>query len=241
MLSIKVYGPALKGDDPRPLAVVRAVERSLPDLRLEWAVAEDHQVHHVSQRAEWLARAQNSGGFPMLCNNDEHWPVTVFGLGLSANSGPGGKALFEVQVELPMTEPVLAAAADLLGAVAVSANAFWGHATPFGASVEISGQTVHPHEPGSPPRGLPALKAPAQIHSPELPHRIGWLNYWSEATSRAIGLPESARDVGWISRPLEGGWLVQLTEAPLDLERPEHLASLRHAYERFPAIGGQSK
>jgi hypothetical protein len=33
--------------------------------------------------------------------------------------------------------------------------------------------------------------------------------------------------------------VVQLTEAPLDLDNPTHLDALKRAYERFPVIGGR--
>jgi hypothetical protein len=41
-------------------------------------------------------------------------------------------------------------------------------------------------------------------------------------------------------RTATGGWVVQLTDAPLDLDNPAHLNVLLRAYERFPEIGGRS-
>jgi hypothetical protein len=40
-------------------------------------------------------------------------------------------------------------------------------------------------------------------------------------------------------RTASGGWVVQLTEAPLDLDDRAHLDALKRAYERFPEIGGR--
>ncbi|HEX8441168.1 DUF5953 family protein, partial [Archangium sp.] len=37
-----------------------------------------------------------------------------------------------------------------------------------------------------------------------------------------------------------GGWVVGLTDAPLDLDNSAHLDALLRAYERFPVIGGRS-
>jgi hypothetical protein len=145
---------------------------------------------------------------------------------------------------LPLTVGGIAAAADVLEAVAEGARAFWGHATPFNAGVDIARQTKNwAANPQPPPRGLPALKLPEKIRSPEIPHRLGWLNYWSEAAARAIGFPDPARDAELLSRSrctATGGWVVRLTEAPLDLDNPAHLDALKRAYERFPEIGGRA-
>jgi len=105
-------------------------------------------------------------------------------------------------------------------------------------------QTVDPvRKPGVPPRGLPALRFPDSIRSPEIPRRLGWLNYWSAAAARAIGFPDPARDAELLPRSRRtatGGWVVRLTDAPLDLDNPAHLDALKRAYERFPEIGGRS-
>jgi hypothetical protein len=37
-----------------------------------------------------------------------------------------------------------------------------------------------------------------------------------------------------------GHQVVQLTEAPLDLDNPRHLNALKRAYERFPELGGRA-
>ena len=81
------------------------------------------------------------------------------------------------------------------------------------------------------------------MRSPEIPHRLGWLNYWSAASAPIIGFPDPARDAELLSRSrrtASGGWVVQLTDEPLDLDRPEHLDALKRTYERFPEIGGRS-
>ncbi|RKH00559.1 DUF5953 family protein [Corallococcus carmarthensis] len=41
-------------------------------------------------------------------------------------------------------------------------------------------------------------------------------------------------------RTASGGWVVQLIDAPLDLDNLAHLAALKRAYERFPEIGGRA-
>jgi Family of unknown function (DUF5953) len=243
-LNIHVYAPALVGDDSRPVAVAHAMERELPGLRLRWTVSDNHQLRPLPERDAWLAQAIRDGGFPLVCNNDESYPVMVSGAEESARFGPGGQALLEVSAELPLETSVLSAAAGMLEGIGEGARAFWGQATPFEAAVEISRQTRDPvRKPGVPPRGLPALKLSDQIRSPEIPQYLGWLNYWSAAAARAIGFPDMAHDAELLSRArrtASGGWVVQLTDAPLELDNLAHLDALKRAYERFPEIGGRS-
>ncbi|MCY1018903.1 DUF5953 family protein [Pyxidicoccus sp. MSG2] len=244
-LALAVYAPALVGNDGRPLAIVHGMERALPGLRLEWTISNEGQRIPVPQREAWLARGRSDGGgFPLLRNGDDDFRVTVTGLELLADSAPCGQAQLDVHVALPLTAEGIAAAADVLEAVAEGARAFWGHATPFKAAVDIARQTKNwTANPRPPPRGLPALKLPEKIRAPEIPHRLGWLNYWSDAAAQAIGFPDAARDAELLSRSRRtatGGWVVRLTDAPLDLDNPAHLNALLRAYERFPEIGGRS-
>ncbi|EPX62456.1 hypothetical protein D187_008644 [Cystobacter fuscus DSM 2262] len=115
---------------------------------------------------------------------------------------------------------------------------------PDGVAETVAQQFRHPGDaPHVPPEGLPSLKLPWDIPAPEIPHFLGWLNYWSAAAANAIGFPDPARDAEMLARSRRtatGGWVVRLTEAPLDLDNPAHLDALRRAYERFPEIGGRS-
>jgi hypothetical protein len=243
-LILIAYAPALVGNDGRALAIVLGMERAFPGLRLEWTVTEGRQLAAVPQRDGWLAEATKDGELPFLCNGDESYPVMISGLQNPASLSPGGQPLLDVHAKMPLDAAVVAAAMDVLEAVAEGARAYWGHATPDDAALDIAYQTAPTLEgPPSPRRGLPALKLPDKIHSPEIPHRLGWLNYWSAASARAIGFPDPARDADLLTRARRtaaGGWIVQLTDAPLDLDNPAHLDALKRAYERFPEIGGRS-
>ena len=242
-LGLIVYAPALEGDDGRPLAVVHGMERALPGLRLGWKISDEGQRIPLPDRDAFLAREMKEGGFPLLRNGDDNFRVTVTGWALPADSAPGGEAQFEVHAKLPLIADGIAAAAEVLEAVAEAARAFWGHATPASAQLDIARQTkAAAHDLEAPPRGLPKLKPPWDIPSPEIPHRLGWLNYWPAAAARAIGFPDPSRDAELLSRSRHtatGGWVVRLTEEPLDLDNPAHLEALLRAYERFPEIGGR--
>ena len=142
------------------------------------------------------------------------------------------------------TRPLTAAASSVLEGVAEGARAFWGHASPKGFGSEVAQQMRSSvHGPERSPRGLPMLPPPEKIRLPEIPHFVGWLNYWSAAAAEAIRFPDPARDGELLTRArrtASGGWVVQVTDAPLDLDNPAHLDALKRAYERFPEIGGRS-
>ena len=246
-LTIIVYAPDMVDNDDRPLAVVRGMERAFPGLRLEWTVTDKDkgELVHLPQRDAWVKHVtEEEESLRFVCNGDENNLVTLWGARLPASFGPGGKAQSDFHAALPHNAAGVAAAPAVLEAVAEAARAFWGHATPFNASVDIVSQIQNlPTMPEPPRRGLPVLKGPGFRSSPEIPGRLGWLCYWSAAAARIIGFPDAARDAELLSRSrrtASGGWVVQLTDEPLDLDRPEHLDMVKRTYERFPEIGGRS-
>ena len=243
-LTIIVYAPDMVDNDDRPLAVVRGMERAFPGLRLEWRITEQGELVHLPQRDGWVNHVTELRPLRLVCNDDENDPVTLWGSRIPALIGPGGKAQSDFHADLPHNAAGVAAAPAVLEAVAEAARAFWGHATPFDASVDIVRQTQNlPTKLEPPPRGLPVIKGPSAMRSPEIPGHLGWLNYWSAASARIIGFPDPARDAELLSRSrrtASGGWVVQLTDEPLDLDRPEHLDMVKRTYERFPEIGGRS-
>ncbi|MFY2558079.1 DUF5953 family protein [Corallococcus terminator] len=242
-LTLIVYAPALVGTDDRSLAVVRGMEKALPGLLLGWEVGKGGHPIALPQHDAWLPERTQDGRFPLLCNGDERYPVTVNGRGRPGLLSPGGQSLSEVHAELPLDEPVIAAAAALIEGVAEGARAFWGHASPYGYGSEVAQQFRRsPHGPECSPRGLPMINLPEKLPAPELPWFLGWLNYWSAAAAQAIGFPDPARDAELLTRARRtpsGGWVVQLTDAPLDLDNPAHLDALKRTYERYSRIGGR--
>jgi hypothetical protein len=242
-ITLIVYAPALVGEDARPVAVVHAMERAFPDLRLGWVVSDEGQLIPLPDRDAFVARERRDGGFSLLRNGDDTFRASLTAWESPASSSPGGRALLEVHAKLPLAPNGIAAAADVLEGVAEAARAFWGHATPSPAALDIARQTQNPAlPPEAPPRGLPAIPLPSSLPAARIPHRLGWLNYWSAAAAQALGFPDPARDADLLSRSRRtpsGGWLVRLTQAPLDLDIPAHLDSLLQAYERFPQLGGR--
>ena len=248
-LRLTVYAPWLVGSDRRPLAVVHGMERALPGLRLEWTISDQGRFIPLPQRDAWVMEALPDRAFRLLCSGDESHLVTISGLKMWASASPGGHPQFDVHAEWPLDVTGLAAAEAVLTAVAEGAHAFWGQVTPDSAALGIALQTSPTASaegsvgPPRPPHGLPALKLFEDIDAPELPYYLGWLNYWSAATARLLGFPDPARDAELLSRARRtatGGWVVPLTEAPLDFNNPTHVEALLRAYERFPEVGGRS-
>ncbi|GEN06635.1 hypothetical protein SAMN05443572_104731 [Myxococcus fulvus] len=243
-LLVSVYAPALTGDDGRTLAAVRGMEKALPGLRLEWEVSKDGQPIALPRRDAWLSEAATRGKFPLLCNGDERNPVTISGLQRPARPLPDGQPQLQVHAKLPLDSTTLAVAAAVLEGAAEGTRSFWGHASPSGYGSEVAQQMrSSEHGPERSPRGLPMLLPPEELRSPEIPHYLAWINYWSAATARAIGFPDPARDAALLTRArrtASGGWVVQLTDPPLDLDNINHLDVLRRVYERFPGVGGRA-
>ncbi|RKH36371.1 hypothetical protein D7Y13_02270 [Corallococcus praedator] len=244
-LIIIAHATALKDNDDRPTAVVHAMERALPGLRLGWTTSEKEDLIALPQRDEWVAANMTNGGFPFLCNDDDNHLVTVAGLENPSGLAAGSPPHFEIHADLPLDAVGIAGAVDVLAGVAEGARAVWGHATPSGYGGIVAQQFRQPgDELHVRPHGLPSLKLPWDRSTPEIPHFLGWLNYWSAAAAQAIGFPDPTRDTDLLSRArrtASGGWVVQLTDAPLDLDNPAHLDALKRAYERFPEIGGRAE
>ena len=236
--------PALVSEDTRPLAVVHAMERAMPGLRLAWAIGEGGELIAVSQDTTRGAARRRSGDFLLLCNGDPEHIITLSRSEVPGILCPGGKAQFFVFAEWPMDAGGLAAAADVLEGVAEAAGAYWAQVIPETLTLDLADQKSRVSKgPAKSPRGLPMLKQSREILSPDIPEHLGWLNYWSAAAARAIGFPDPARDAELLSRSRRtesDGWVVRFTEAPLDLDNPAHFQALLRAYERFPVIGGRA-
>ncbi len=216
-LTLIVYAPALVGKDGRTLDVIHGMEKALPGLRLEWRLSEGGRSHRIAAAGCVARRETVDGGFPLVCNGDASYPVTVNGGERAGLLSPGGQALFEVHAKLPLDEPGIALQRLCLEARGGGGARVWGHATPDDAAVDIAYQSsTHTAEgPPSPRRGLPALKLFKHIRSPETPllprvaellvcrcregHRVP-----GPGPRRRAAHAGAAHGIGWVGRAAHG-------------------------------------
>jgi hypothetical protein len=242
-LLIIVYAPPLTAGDGRALAAVHGLERAFPGVQLAWWLARGGRPIALTQRDKWVSEAAAHGSFPLLCNGDESYLVTMRAHAFSGDIEAGRHPVTQIHANIPLDTAGIAAAEGVLAAMGDGSQAWWGLGSLLKSGAEIAQQTIQPGFPHVPPRGLPLLQQPSEIPSPLIPQRLGWLNYWSEAAAAATGLSDPARDADMFARVRRtpaGAWVLRLTEEPLDLNIPAHLDALRRAYDRFPAIGGRS-
>lgn len=284
------YAPPLSAGDDRLVRAVRAVERVLPWVELRYRTADgpDFGVSTeeysrllleafsrgelpfegadvpipLSDRDRWLLEAPSRGELPLICNKIQARTVTLqqFQVGLPEHIQP----VLGVDAAFPPEPSILEHAADLVAEVGVALRAHWGKAdtslTAGALCKQVLGDAPDPDEP---PPGLPALVDDDERRS--VPYILGWVNYWSKEAAARIGFPDRARHADLLERARRvegGGWVVQLTEEPLDicfrehtwcagkykapeeprdLSNPAHLRALQRAYELLPAIGGRDK
>ena len=76
-LDLIVYAPALVGKDGRTVDVIHGVENALPGVRLAWRLSAGGRPIPLPQRDAWLVENIEDGEFPMVCNGDVRYPITV--------------------------------------------------------------------------------------------------------------------------------------------------------------------
>jgi len=241
-LTFVAYAPALVAGDARSLSLIRAMEDFLPYDKLVFSVSESNTLQRIENRDAMLDSAARYGKIPFLCNGVEGRLVSVSGYSTPPKLGQGGQSVLDVAIMLPEIASYVKLAGTFLLRTCERLRSFWAVGSPKTTAAQIGAQTTLPGNPHQPPLGLPPLLPSFRLPDPFIPQRLGWLNYWSAKTTMILGFPDSSAEPELVARSQmgsDGGWVVKLTESPLDLSEPTHLAVLRKAYDRFPAVGGR--
>lgn len=243
-MHLLVYAPILLPDDPRPEAGARAIEAVFPEQKMRFEIDDRGALVAIEDRDERLRDGIARGEMPLLCNGDAEAYVGIDWVFIPPRIGPAGRALTCAMVTMPDTPPFAARTGDLLEQLGDLAGAHWATATPARAAAvigaQLSPQDVPLAQRTFPLGGLPSLRPLRDLPKPEIPERLGWINYLSAAAAALVGFPDPARDEAWLTRArktTKGAWLVRLTDEPLDVPTDEaHLATLKAAYARFLGV-----
>jgi hypothetical protein len=226
------------------LAALDVIDRTIPDSDLNYENVDPGRAVPLADRAQsvraGLATKEDFvSHFPLLCNSVESrlfslsagylvyvWPVdswqVTFRMPPDALT-PDGMAIFLLEF------------GDTL--CAYHGVAVWGAVGGL-----ANDQINHQRSPEfKPPHGLPELYHSRLYTGPEIPLDIGWSNYWSPKTVEAMGFSEAehAKLFYRFIRGKSGSLAFQLTETPLNIDRPGDLDALKAAYAAFPGVGGR--
>lgn len=232
-----VCAPALAPADERPQHVLDRLDHLLPEP-LNYGLTELGAPFVLKERDAFLQAAIAKGQLPIVCNGVEDRLVSFTGYSIPAILSPASTPTLDVTLNIPGESPYTSLVPVILETMAESMDAYWGVASPRDAAAHIGDQTAIPGLPKQHPLGLPTLAPPRELRDVHIPQRLGWLNYWSSASAHVLKWSGEASETFAITRRFpSGAWLLQLTDAPLDLTQPDHLARLKAAYERFPNLG----
>lgn len=217
-------------NDTRFHAAIAATEATLPTEPLVYTFGDSPKPARLDDPGAWIRDKFLADDTGSISNANWQAFVRLFALPLLPDfvlePEPQGKLV----VDVPYTPEFTARMADLVRAVCPAAHAYWCHATPKTMSVRIKEGAGRKNPPPS------AHSAP---RSAAIPWRLGWINYWSDESCRLLDFSPDDSRAKLFTRvePIEGhGVVLHLTEEPLDLDQPEHLAALTAAYDAFPAI-----
>lgn len=224
------YARPLVRDDPRAERAVLAIEEAW-SVRLVVEINRRHErVVHDDDRAAYVS---SEPGFAFIATPDDEQDATLGGLVEPGPLAPGGVDELHVLGHLPAI--AASHAAHGLERFATALETSWAMLTPEPAHGVIVEQVIdRENSDDQPPLGLPRLDL-AEHLALHQPRRLGWINYWSDAAAGLLGFTGASDNFARVQR-VGSGWIVQLTEEPLDLDRADHLAALRRAYAEY-AVG----
>lgn len=223
----------------RPLRVVEAVEALWPGARLDRSL-DDMGKQPVRRRETYFrpAAGRSVDLFRPLPGHDIEARVA---LSTIAWDGPEDDHIL-IDAYMPMLPDAGRRAAELLRRIVPGSGLLT--ATIQSNSRDnwhLTWQYRSDDPSWSPPEGLPLLRSIWEHKGWMVPEHLFWMQWWSPARCAFVGF-DPARDRGLfhLAEPLDGGWLLQLTDAPFHLPDAAHRSVLVRVLDRFPDIGGRT-
>jgi hypothetical protein len=220
--------------EPGIMGVSRELTKAFPRQRLQMPEAEDWEKDLRNPRRPIHLHNGTSRAAAIASGAPDPGPLSISG---SLNGLFKGN--YDLTISLPPTdawdlyERILVASGDRMQAHTACISPL--RTAQFMLSLRQGPIAIEgrPH-----PQGFPVLVYDGRLSRCEQPPDLGWLNYWSADAARFIGFPRADdphRDLAY--RTPGGGWLYKIGADPLDSDVPAHLALLREAWARYPAIG----
>lgn len=230
-LVLDAFVPPLEPGTLRAEEAVRAIEKSWP-VHLICEVDNDgKRIRHDHDRPSYLT--SDPRGLAFIASAPDEPQATLTGLLEGEFLAPCGVDELHVLGHLPSLDAHRAAHG--LMEVADALHAKWAMLTPGPAHALIVEQVIAADSENQPPESLPRLD-PAEYLAEDVPRRLGWISYWSDRVAARLGFAGETEPFASVRR-VKTGWIVQLTDEPLDLDRSDHRGALRAGYDRYPAIG----
>lgn len=229
--------------------ILTAIEGHWPTPALRFRVDDIGRLHPVAEPAVWwsqnfaaqverLRRAllcdcngveeKDEPYTPALLSNGvEEEPVALGAILSPEELRADGKAFTSLMLACPATRPFTSRLTSVLAAIGQACDIIRGVAGP-----SISPEILD----GSMPDEVRPRQRP-----PAIPGSLSWVSYWSMETCRALGFSREDPRAALFAHVVDTGraLILQLTDEPLDLARPEHRAAATAAIAAFPLIYGE--
>ena len=132
---------------------------------------------------------------------------------------------------------------SLFNDLALNLNAYWAKAIPKEAEADINMQHMSDLPEILNKYNLPQLGSPKDFKSPTHPANLGWINFWNAEYIKLTGINSTQNRVNFNKYVdnSDGSFSFMITEKPLNLEKTDHLDTVRELYEKYPIIGNRMK
>lgn len=221
-------------DEAVAAVALAAIPRYLPTPPLVYYLEQGIERRQAEDPAAWIVARAPTLEPAFLSNGREGALVSMSALLLTGEyvTEPEQEPRAQTSISFPERPEYLAGVPGLLCALGPAMRAHFGKSTPKDAAwAIIQGAGNKFPLPLGDPRS-------AYIH-PHVPASPGWVNYWSYETCELLGFSLERGHSALFARieDLPGhGLFLQLTEEPLDLDHPDHLARLEAVYDALPEL-----
>lgn len=249
-INFKLQCPSEAADAIRLSKAIAATKALFPRLDLNYTTPKMKSVFIEDMETCLKDFVANNAGSKTIHNNKRPPELVTIGIGLHIAFHESFKlknkslhplsASVSIHIMIPFTEIYINKSFDLMKIWGEATSAYNITADPDNMESSIREIINYDNTPEFiAPYGLPSINVKL-IENRNRPLIFSWINYWSPESSALVGITEADKKYFYKAEQLKnGGWVLQLTQEPLDINIPEHLTKLQDAYSRFQKVGGQ--